>query len=133
MFGIFRRRNRRALDRAEFDTVIGEYTTYRGDLTGAENYRVYGRVEGNCDLKGHLFLGPAGRWTGDIVAEHVVVAGEVHGDVYASAKLELHATARIRGNITSPVIAMAEGARYEGEICMRPRPQLVHFSEKRSA
>lgn len=115
--------------------MIGEYTTYRGDLTGAENYRVYGRVEGNCDLKGRLFLGPAGRWTGDIAAEHVVIAGEVHGDVYASARLELHPTARIHGNIASPVIAMAEGARYDGEIGARPgpRPQLVRPGEKRSA
>ncbi len=129
---IFGRRKRRALDRTEFPTVIGEYTSYRGDLTGTENYRVHGRVEGNCDLQGHLFLGPTAHWRGDIAAAHVVVAGEVIGDVYASVKLELQATARIRGNITSPVIAMAEGALYDGEIRMRPRPQLVRFNEKRS-
>lgn len=132
MFNIFKRRNRRALDRTEFPTVIGEYTTYRGDLSGAENYLVHGQVRGNGDLQGHLFLGPTAHWAGDIAAVHVVIAGEVVGDVYAGAKLELQATARIRGNITSPVIAMAEGALYDGEIRMRPRPQLVRFNEKRS-
>lgn len=133
MFGIFRRKNRRTLDQTEFATVIGEYTTYHGNLTGAENYRVLGRVEGACDLDGHLYLGATGHWRGDIAATYVVIAGEVVGDVYAGTKLELQATARIRGNITSPVIAMAEGALYDGEIRMRPRPQLVRFNEKRSS
>lgn len=131
-FGIFRRKNRRTLDQTEFPTLIGEYMTYRGDLTGSGNYLVHGRVEGGCDIDGHLMLGPTSAWHGDIVATHVIIAGEVVGDVYAGTKLELHATARIRGNITSPVIAMAEGALYDGEIHMRPRPQLVRFSEKRS-
>lgn len=131
-FNIFRRKNRRVFDRTEFPTVIGEYMTYRGDLAGAGNYLVHGRVEGNCDIDGHLLLGPTAHWHGDIAATHAVIAGEVVGDVYAGVKLELQATARIRGNITSPVIAMAEGALYDGEIRMRPRPQLVRFSERRS-
>ena len=129
-FNIFRRRNRRVLDRTEFPTVIGEYMTYHGDLVGTGNYLVHGRVEGKCDIDGHLLLGPTARWQGDIVATHAVIAGEVIGDVYAATKLELQSTARIRGNITGPVIAMAEGALYDGEI--RMRPQLVRFSEKRS-
>lgn len=131
-FGIFRRKNRRVPGYIEFPTVIGEYMTYRGDLAGTGNYLVHGRVEGNCDIDGHLTIGPTAHWHGDIAATYVVVSGEVVGDVYASAKLELHATARIRGNITSPVIAMAEGALYDGEIRMRPRPRLVRFNEKRS-
>lgn len=131
-FNIFGRRNRRALDKTEFPTAIGEYTTFHGDLSGEQNYIVHGRVEGNCDIQGDLLLGPTAHWRGDINATHVVVAGQVIGDVYASAKLELQATAKIRGNITSPIIAMAEGALYDGEIRMRPRPQLVHFNEKRS-
>lgn len=128
----FRRKNRRALDRVEFGAVIGADATYRGDLNGDDNYLVNGQVHGRCDIGGHLLLSPGASWQGDIVAAHVVIAGDVVGDVYASAKLELKSTARIRGNITSPVIAMAEGALYDGEIRMRPRPQLVRFNEKRN-
>jgi len=131
-FNIFWRKKRRALDRTEFPTVIGEYATYRGNLAGTGNYLIHGRAEGSCNIDGHLLLGPTSYWLGDIIATHLVISGEVVGDVYASAKLELQATARIRGNITSPVIAMAEGALYDGEIRMRPRPQLVRFNEKRS-
>ena len=131
-FGIFRRKQRRAIDRIEFSTLIGAGTLYRGDFTGSDHYIVYGQVEGSSEIDGHIVLGATGRWTGTISARHVVIAGEVVGDVIAGEKLELKETARIRGNITAPVIAMAEGALYDGEIRMRPRPQLVHFNEKRS-
>lgn len=129
---LFQRKQRRALDQVEFGAVIGEQAIYRGDLTGESNYLVKGRVRGRCDITGHLVLWPGSHWTGDIAAAHVVIAGEVEGDVYASRKLELKSTARIRGNITSPVIAMAQGALYDGEIRPRPRHHLVRFSEKRS-
>jgi cytoskeletal protein CcmA (bactofilin family) len=128
-----RKKNRRTLDQVEFATMIGEHAVYRGDLSGSDNYLVKGHGRGKCDIEGHLVLWPTAVWTGDIAASHVVIAGEVVGDVYAGVKLELKSTARIRGNITSPVIAMAQGALYDGEIRMRPRPQLVRFNEKRSS
>ncbi|BAU50096.1 hypothetical protein SVA_3560 [Sulfurifustis variabilis] len=127
------KRKRRTLDRVEFETVIGIDALYRGDINGTGTYAVHGAVEGACALDGHLLVAGTARWVGDIDATHVVIAGEVVGDVSAREKLELLPTARIRGHITSPVIAMAEGAIYEGEIRMRPRPELVHFSEKRSS
>jgi cytoskeletal protein CcmA (bactofilin family) len=127
-----RKPQRRTLDEIEFGTVLGEHLSYHGDFAGDGNYLVNGHVRGRCDIAGHLVLSPMARWNGDVAASHVVVAGEVLGDVYASVKLELKSTARVRGSITSPVIAMAEGALYDGEIRMRPHPQLVRFSEKRS-
>ena len=130
IFGRFRRR--RAGDRAPAGTIIGAHTTFRGDLAGGESYLVHGSVEGNCDITGHLVLGPTARWRGDITAAHVIVAGDVDGDVRASARLELRPGARIRGDITSPVIALAEGARYDGRIRMQPHPRLVRFTEKRA-
>lgn len=131
MFGRFRKR--RALDRMPAATVIGEGATFRGNLAGAESYLVHGSVEGNCDITGHLVLGPTARWRGDIAAAHVIVAGEVDGNVRASARLELRPGARIRGDITSPVIALAEGARYDGRIRMQPQPRMVRFTEKRAS
>ncbi|MFL6622021.1 MAG: polymer-forming cytoskeletal protein [Sulfurifustaceae bacterium] len=130
LFG--RKKNRRSLDRIEFGTVLGEHAVYRGDLTGEANYLVKGEVRGRCEIVGHLVLQQTACWNGDISATHVVIAGEVIGDVYASAKLELQSTARIRGDIASPVIALAQGALYEGAIRRRPRAQITRFTEKRS-
>ena len=125
-------RLRRTIDRVgEFATVIGPEAVFTGAFQGKDNYIVHGRVEGQCDLDGTLFLGERGRWEGDITAANVVIAGEVRGDVTAREKLELAASARIRGNIKSPVIAMAEGAAFDGKVDMAQAPQLTRFSEKR--
>lgn len=129
---LFKRKKRRALDHIEFNNLIGEHTVYRGNISGGDNYLVKGQVKGECDITGWLMLWPNARWTGDISAEYVVIAGEVIGDVYARVKLELKSTARIKGDIMSPVIAMAQGALYDGEITMRPKPQVVRYTEKRS-
>jgi cytoskeletal protein CcmA (bactofilin family) len=126
-----KRKRRRQLDRIEFATVIGEGTTYRGNLAGPDNYVVHGRVVGTCEIEGHLVIKPGGQWSGDIVARHVVVAGEVTGDVRAVEKLELAATAHVRGDIAAPVIALSEGAQYDGEVLRRSR--LVRFDEKRAS
>jgi cytoskeletal protein CcmA (bactofilin family) len=136
MFSIFGRqfgrKRRRAVDRIEFTTLIGSGAHYAGDVRGNENYVVCGSVDGNCDVEGHVVLAAGSRWRGDVRATYVVIAGEVHGDVHAAEKLELQESARITGNITAPVIAMAEGAIYDGGIHMRPRPQVMRFNEKRS-
>jgi len=126
-----KRKRRRALDAIDFSSVIGEGSVYRGALDGAGGYLVQGRVEGECALDGTLVLGARGRWVGNITATTVVIAGEVHGHVTAHTKLELKEGARVRGDIASPVIAIAAGAAYDGEIRLRRRSRVVRYEEKR--
>ena len=116
-----------------FATVIGPESAFTGNFTGRDNYVVYGRVDGDCDLAATLVLGETGCWNGNIAATHIVIAGQVTGDVKARAKLELAPTARITGDISSPVIAIAEGAVYEGKLRMDRDTRLTHFSERRMA
>ncbi len=126
------RRRRRTLDRIEgFTTVIGAQSVIAGTFGGRENCLVQGRVTGQCELNGTFMLAAGGQWLGDIVADNVIIAGEVEGDVRARAKLELATTARIRGKLTAPAIAIAEGAVYEGEINMVKDAQLTRYSERR--
>lgn len=128
-----RRKRRRAADAIEFANIIGEGAVYRGTLEGNGDYLVYGCVEGGCMLDGTLVLSAKGRWSGDIVAGTVIIAGEVEGNVTAQTKLELQVGARIRGNIASPVIAIAAGAIYDGEIQMRRKSRVVRYEEKRES
>jgi cytoskeletal protein CcmA (bactofilin family) len=128
----FRRRKRRLLDRIEgFDTVIGPESVIAGTFGGKDNYLVHGRVTGQCDLNGTFMLAAGGQWLGDIVADNVIIAGEVEGDVTARTRLDLAATARIRGNLKSPAISIAQGAVYEGKVDMVRATQLTHYSERR--
>ncbi len=123
-------RRRRTLDRVRgFATVVGAGSIVIGTLKGKDNYAVYGRVEGDCDLTSTLVLGESGHWIGNVRAAVVVIAGTVEGNVTATEKLELAATARIHGDLASPVIAIAEGALYDGEVRMETK--LSRFDERR--
>ena len=52
-------------------------------------------------------------------ARVVVVAGEVVGDVSADDKIELRASAALRGNITAPRVVIQDGASFEGQVFMQ--------------
>lgn len=127
-----KQQRRRTLDRVgEFTTMLGPRSVYMGVFQGKDNYLVYGEVQGECDLEGTLVLGEGSRWKGNIRAAHVVVAGQVEGDIFAINKLELARTAFVRGKITSPVVAMARGAVHDGSIRMAKQTQVTRFNERR--
>jgi cytoskeletal protein CcmA (bactofilin family) len=118
---------------SEYATVVGTESKLVGRLSGRDNYLIHGGVEGECDLEGAIMVAHNGRWLGDITAAFVIIAGEVEGNVTAREKLELLPTARIRGNLSSPVIAMAEGAVYDGKIQMAKQTRLTTYSERRES
>jgi cytoskeletal protein CcmA (bactofilin family) len=78
-----------------------------------------------------LIVGEGGRWQGNIEADNVIVSGEVQGDIVVHNKLELTPTARVTGRISSPAIAVAEGAIHHGEVHMAKQADIVRFTEKR--
>lgn len=124
---LFRRnpRRRRTTDRLEtVSDLIGPGCLIAGALSGRGNYLVEGEVIGNGAFDGVVVLAAGGYWQGELVADYVRVAGKVEGNVGARVKLELEATAVVTGNLASPLIAIAEGAVYEGTIS-RPRDTRV--------
>lgn len=123
-------KGRRILDRLSgFDTSIGPNNTLTGTLSGPGHCIVLGRVEGNSALSGTLVIGEGGMWVGNIEAQNVLVAGQVHGDIFAHGKIEVVSTASIIGTMRCPVIAIAEGAVYKGGIHMA---EVKHFADKRN-
>ncbi|MCZ6747027.1 MAG: polymer-forming cytoskeletal protein [Acidobacteria bacterium] len=98
---------------------IGQSICIRGELTGDEDLTIEGRVEGKIDLKEHnLTIGPKGRIQAEIRAKSVIVRGEVNGNVHAGERVELAETGRVIGDIVSPRIIIADGARFKGSVDM---------------
>ncbi len=127
-----RARRRRTLDGAgTFRNAIGTGVVFHGRLSGSENSIIYGQVEGDSDLQASIVLAPGSRWKGVISARNVLIAGHVEGNVVALEKLELAPSAHIVGNLTSPRIAIAEGAVYEGVIHAPRGAVTTHFRERR--
>ena len=122
---------RRSLDTLErLPTIVAREAVHVGKLDGQDNYVVHGQVQGDSDVAGALLIGPDCRWVGNVTADTVVVKGRVQGNVYARFKLELRPSARIRGDLSSPIIAIAEGAVVQGDIS--PDSVVTRFVDRRT-
>jgi cytoskeletal protein CcmA (bactofilin family) len=89
----------------------GETIVIKGQISGDEDLVIAGRVEGRIDLAGRvLTLAPGSRIDGEVHAGTVIVAGEVHGDIAATARLEIRHAAAVDGHLVAPVLVIADGA-----------------------
>lgn len=126
-------KKRRIMDQAnQFSTLLGPKTRFIGTIHSSDNCIVYGQIEGDCHSDGVLILGEEGRWRGDISATKVIVSGSVKGNLEAVEQLELSASAHVAGDISTPVLAMAEGAVHIGGVQMGRPTDVVHFRERRA-
>lgn len=99
-------------------SLIAAGASLSGDLKFLGAVQVDGRVEGNLlTSEGMVRVSVEGQVEGQIRAPHIVIDGEVVGDVYASKHLELGARARVRGNLYYGLMEMAMGAEIEGSLC----------------
>lgn len=104
--------------RERITTVLGDGTSYKGKLTGSGGVRIEGVFEGEILLDGLLVIGPTGRVTcNDLRVKAVIVAGIVRGDITAH-KVEIRASGRVWGNVTTLAFATEEGAFLRGQIQM---------------
>jgi cytoskeletal protein CcmA (bactofilin family) len=110
---------------AETTSLIANGTQIRGDVIFSGRLHVDGNVEGALHGESDnavLTLSNSAHVKGEIIAPHVVVNGEVNGDVTATQRLELAAGARIEGNVYYKVMEMSAGAQINGKIVHRADP-----------
>jgi len=99
-------------------SVIASGAELVGELRFQGAVQVDGRLCGNLlTSEGLVRISVEGVVEGEIRAPHVILDGEVIGDVYASEHLELGARARVRGNLHYALMEMAMGAQIEGRLC----------------
>ena len=105
-------------------SVLGDGTSYHGKLTGRGGVRIEGAFDGEISLDGLLVVGTTGRVTCENVrANTVIVAGAVRGNITA-AKVEIRASGRVWGNVTTTAFATEEGAFLRGQIQMEEELEL---------
>ena len=110
---------------ADATTLIAAGTEIRGDIQFKGRLHVDGVVEGAIRGDGAqamLTLSEHARITGEVQAPHIVINGEVNGDVTAADRLELASNARVEGNVYYKVLEMSAGARINGKMVHRADP-----------
>jgi cytoskeletal protein CcmA (bactofilin family) len=119
------------------ETLIGPRVLIRGDVHFSGGLYVEGTIQGaviadeGCP-DAVVTLSDKGVIEGEVRAPHVVVNGQLRGDVYASGHIELAANARVQGNIYYQVVQMAAGAMISGRLIhgesppkQLPKPEVV--------
>lgn len=112
-------------------TFVGAGTAFTGNLECGGDLIVAGKVQGDGIVRGALTLSVGGCWEGQMCAANAVIAGALEGSVKVEHKLEIRDTARIRGAVSAPTIAIAEGAVLDGDVTVIGAGPVVHFKEKR--
>jgi cytoskeletal protein CcmA (bactofilin family) len=99
--------------------VIGRSIQIQGDVKGDEDLVIEGNVSGTVELKNNsVTIGREGSLRANVFAREITVEGTTDGDLYASEKISIRASANVRGNLLAPNISLEDGARFKGSVEM---------------
>lgn len=102
------------------DTLIGAGSVIQGNISFSGGMRIDGEVNGNViaipGKPSTLVLSEQGSVNGEVSVTHLVVNGVICGAVTASEYLELHAKARVTGDVNYKILEIQVGAILEGRL-----------------
>jgi cytoskeletal protein CcmA (bactofilin family) len=89
-----------------------------GDINFSNTLYIHGKVSGNISApmnsNAALYIQTGSQISGEIRAPAIVVAGKIHGDLFATRRISLKSTAEVIGNIHYTELQMEEGADING-------------------
>jgi cytoskeletal protein CcmA (bactofilin family) len=105
-------------------TYLDQGSKVHGKLKFNAPVQIDGQVEGEIDAHDtSVVIGKSAVVTAKIKAVSVMVGGVVNGEISASQRIELQASAKVSGSLAAPKLVMQEGALFEGN-CTMPRAAL---------
>ncbi|MCK5306618.1 MAG: polymer-forming cytoskeletal protein [Candidatus Omnitrophica bacterium] len=94
--------------------------------------KISGKFEGSLEVKGSLTVGEMAVVNAEIKGEEITISGKVMGDISATSRLSLTGTARIIGDISTPVLEVQEGAVLQGNCQMLTQEQKAGSIKKQA-
>jgi cytoskeletal protein CcmA (bactofilin family) len=96
---------------------LGKSIVVRGEVKGAEDLTIDGRVEGTVQLgDNRLTIGPNANVAADLVARDVLVMGQVQGNILATGRVELRAGCMVEGDVRALRLAIEDNAGFHGKV-----------------
>ncbi len=97
------------------ESLIASDITIEGKIEGAGSVRIAGKFKGDVNVQGDLTIEAGAKLTGSVIANQVVVAGELEGNIEGAAKVDLQQTGAITGDVKAGSLTVAAGARMRGQ------------------
>ena len=100
--------------------TIGPAISIRGDISGAGDLVIEGRVTGAIQFERHdVTVSSAARVEADIHGRRICVDGMVTGDLFGE-EVVIRESGRVKGNATAAKVTLENGCSFSGIIDMRP-------------
>ena len=113
---------RREIDENKITGFFDKDTEIKGELNFKGSFRLDGNFKGKIDSESTLIIGENGKVDADIKAGHIIILGEIKGNVQAKEKVEIDSTGRVIGTITTPKLVIKEGAYIEANCQTTDKP-----------
>ena len=120
--------NGSALERG-VTSVIDQGCEFDGRLTFVGTLVLNGKFHGELLSSDALVVGETGEVDADVHVGVAMVSGQVSGHLTARERVELRGSARVTGDIVTPVLVLEEGVIFDGRCKMKGEElQVVHRS-----
>ncbi len=110
---------RESREKPALNALIGRDCRVSGKLYLQGAVQIDGNIEGELHANGELTVGETAKVDAKIVGTRIKIYGQVNGDIESRERLELHAGARVIGNIVSPSLIIYDGVIFEGHCSMK--------------
>jgi cytoskeletal protein CcmA (bactofilin family) len=108
-------------------SVIGIDLSVTGNLQSKGEIQIEGQVQGDLTAA-RIVVGPNAKITGGIVADEIEVLGTVHGSI-RGVRVTLKANSRVEGDVFHQMLAIEQGAYFEGKSRRSENPKEVARTE----
>jgi cytoskeletal protein CcmA (bactofilin family) len=102
----------------KLETFLGMNSSFKGELNVKGTLRVDGTVEGQLDAD-YVILSESAEVKGEIKAKKIIIGGKMDGNVRAQELVEIKSKGKVLGDISTPKLAIIEGAEFDGKVAMK--------------
>ena len=97
------------------ESLIASDLTIEGKIEGAGSVRIAGKFKGDVNVQGDLTIEAGAKLSGSVVANQVVIAGELEGNIEGATRVDLQTSGVITGDVKAGSMTVAAGARMRGQ------------------
>jgi len=100
-------------------SVIDQGCELEGRLTFAGTLVLNGKFRGEIFSSDTLLIGETGQAEAEVQVGVAIVSGQITGNISARERVELRGSARIFGDIVTPILVLEEGVVFDGRCKMK--------------
>ena len=98
--------------------LIGNGTTFKGDIESNGDIRVDGRLIGSVKSNGKISVGQTGVIEGDLNCKQAEIAGVVKGTINTEELTALKSTSKVEVDLNTKQLLIEVGAQFTGKCVM---------------